>query len=177
MRVAYSLTPELREKLKTPIGMLIRGPFAETMKVFKDIIEKERPSFVISVGDTVTRNLTENHVALHIAIVDNRVMRKDTSPIPFGMERTLYVKNPQGTITEEAVEAIREALKSNCSVKIIVDGEEDLLTLAAVMYSPENSFVVYGQPYEGIVVVKVTLEKKREVAAILKTMEDARKAK
>ncbi|MDI6805914.1 MAG: DUF359 domain-containing protein, partial [Candidatus Bathyarchaeia archaeon] len=59
----------------------------------------------------------------------------------------------------------------------IVDGEEDLLTLIAVLYAPQNSFVVYGQPYEGIVVVKVTPEKKAEVSEILKTMETARKTK
>jgi len=147
------------------------------MRIFKGIIEKEKPTHIISVGDTVTRNLAENHVAFHVAIVDNRVMRRDAPPITLKMEKTVYVKNPQGTITEEAVKAVRNALESNCSVKIVVDGEEDLLTLAAVFYSSENSVVVYGQPYEGIVVVKVTPEKKKEVAAILKTMENARKAK
>ncbi|NWG11433.1 GTP-dependent dephospho-CoA kinase family protein [Candidatus Bathyarchaeota archaeon] len=177
MPIAYSLTRELRVKLKTPIGVLVRGSFTETMRIFKGIIEKEKPMRIISVGDTVTRNLAENHVVFHVAIVDNRVMRRDAPPITLKMERTVYVKNPHGTITEEAAEVVRKALESNCSTKIVVDGEEDLLTLVAVFYSPENSLVVYGQPHEGIVVVKVTPEKKKEVAAILKTMEDARKAK
>ena len=147
MPIVYSLTPELRVRLKTPIGMLVRGSFTETMRIFKGIIEKEKPTHIISVGDTVTRNLAENHVAFHVAIVDNRVMRRDAPPITLKMEKTVYVKNPQGTITEEAVKAVRNALESNCSVKIVVDGEEDLLTLAAVFYSSENSVVVYGQPY------------------------------
>lgn len=177
MPVTYSLTPELRVRLKTPIGMLIRGSFAETMKIFKNMIEEENPQYVVSVGDTVTRNLAENHVNPRVAIVDNKVMRRSISPIPLRMEKTIYVKNPQGTITKEAVKVVREALENNCSVKIVVDGEEDLLTLVAVLYSSENSFVVYGQPYEGIVVVKATPEKKKEVAAILKTMGNARKAK
>jgi uncharacterized protein (UPF0218 family) len=177
MPIAYSLTPELRVRLKTPIGMLIRGSFTETMRVFMDIIEKGKPTQIISVGDAVTRNLAENHVAFHVAIVDNKVMRRDVPPVTIKIGKTVYVKNPHGTITEEAVKAIRNALESNCSVKIVVDGEEDLLTLAAVFYSSENSVVVYGQPYEGIVVVKVTPEKKKEVAAILKTMENSRKAK
>lgn len=177
MPIAYSLTPKLRVRLKTPIGVLIHGSFAETMKIFKNMIEKENPQYVVSVGDTVTRNLIENYVNLRVAIVDNKVMRRSVSPIPLRMEKTIYVKNPPGTITKEAVTAIREALENNGSVKVVVDGEEDLLTLVAVLYSSENSFVVYGQPYEGIVVVKVTSEKKREVAAILETMENARKAK
>jgi uncharacterized protein (UPF0218 family) len=177
MRVAYSLTPELRRKLKTPIGALIQGPFAQTAKIFKDMVERERPVLIVSVGDIVSRNLAEIHVIAHVSIVDNKAMRRNIQPIPLRMEKTLNIKNPQGTITEQAIQVIQEALKSKSRVKIVVDGEEDLLTLVAIFYSPENSFVVYGQPHEGIVVVKVTLEKKSEVAEILETMEGARKAK
>ena len=42
----------------------------------------------------------------------------------------------------------------------MVDGEEDLLALVAVLYAPQNSFVVYGQPHCGIVFVKVTSRRK-----------------
>jgi len=175
MVIVYSLTPELRIKLKTPIGTLIRGSFAETMKTFKDMMEKEKPVIIVSVGDTVSKNLAENHVFPQLSIVDNRVMRRNVKPISLMTEKTIHVKNPPGKITEEALEAIQEALKSDCRVKLVVDGEEDLLTLIAILYSPENSFVVYGQPYEGVVVVKVTPEKKAEVAEILKAMENVRK--
>jgi len=177
MAIAYSLTPELRVKLKKPIGTLIRGSFAETMKIFKDMAEKEKPPVIISVGDTVSKNLAENHVFPQLSIVDNRIMRRNIPSIPLTAEKTIHVKNPPGTITEEALIAIQEALKSNCRVKIVVDGEEDLLTLIAVLYSPKNSFVIYGQPHEGVVVVKATNEKKVEVAVILKAMENVRKAK
>jgi hypothetical protein len=177
MATAYSLTPELRIKLKKPIGTLIRGSFAETMKTFKDMTEKEKPPVIISVGDTVSRNLAEKHVLPQLSIVDNRVMRRNIEAIPLTAEKTIHIKNPPGTITEEALGAIQDALKSNCHVKIVVDGEEDLLTLIAVLYAPENSFVIYGQPREGVVVVKATNEKKTEVAVILKAMENVRKAK
>jgi len=177
MAIVHSLTPELRMKLKKPLGTLIRGSFAETMKTFKDMVEKEKPSVIISVGDTVSKNLVKNYVFPLLSIVDNRVMRRHVKPIPLTVEKTVLIRNPAGTITKEAIDAIKEALKSNRRVKMVVDGEEDLLTLIAVFYSPKNSFVVYGQPYEGIVVVKVTQEKKAEVAEILKTMVSARKAK
>jgi uncharacterized protein (UPF0218 family) len=177
MTIAYTLTPELRKRLKKPIGTLIRGSFDETMKRFKDMMEKEKPSVMISVGDTVSRNSVKNHIFPQLSIVDNRVMRKNVQPMPLMDEKVIRVENLPGTITEEALRAIREALKSDCRVKMVVDGEEDLLALIAVLYAPENSYVIYGQPYEGIVVVKVTPEKKAEVAGILKTMENAQKAK
>jgi len=177
MTVSYILTPDLRRKLKEPIGTLIQGSFAETMKRLKDITEREKPPSIISVGDTVSKNLVKNSIFPQLTIIDNIVMRKSILPIPLTAGKTTHVKNPPGTITEEARAAIEEALKSNNRVKIVVDGEEDLLTLAAVLYAPENSFVIYGQPYKGIVVIKATPEKKAEVARILKAMETARKTK
>jgi uncharacterized protein (UPF0218 family) len=147
------------------------------MKLFKDMVEKEKPAVIISVGDTVSKNLEQNHVFPQLLIVDNRVMRRNILSIPLTAEKIIHIKNPPGTITEEALIAIQEALKSHCRVKIVVDGEEDLLTLIAVLYSPENSLVIYGQPHEGVVVVKATNEKKAEIALILKAMENVRKAK
>jgi uncharacterized protein (UPF0218 family) len=177
MAIAYSITPELRIKLKEPLGTLIRGSFVETMRIFKRMIEKETPVTIISVGDTVSRNLTENQLLPKLSIVDNRVMRRKAQPFQLQTEKTIYVENPAATITEEAVKAIKDALECNCRIKIVVEGEEDLLTLIAVLYAPENSFVIYGQPREGIVAIKVTTDKKAEIAGILKAMETVRKAK
>lgn len=177
MIIKYRLTPELRGKLKKPIGTLIRGSFDETMKKLKDLVKRENPPMMISVGDDVSKNLTKNNMFPKLSIVDNKVMRRTIQPIALTADKTLYVKNPPGTITEEALATIQEALKHDGSVKILVDGEEDLLTLAAALYAPENSFVVYGQPREGIVVVKVTNQKRITVTKILKAMGNFRKAK
>jgi uncharacterized protein (UPF0218 family) len=175
LAIVYVLTPELRIKLKEPIGTLIQGSFVETVKKFRDMVKNETSPEIISVGDTVSKNLAENGLFPRLVIVDNRVMRKDIRPISLRQERTIHLKNPQGTITGEAISAIREALENSSRTKIVVEGEEDLLALIAVLYAPEDSFVVYGQPREGMVVVKVTPEKRAEVAQILKAMENVRK--
>lgn len=177
MAILYKLTPELRRRLKKPIGRLVRGSFSETMEKIKDLVEKEEPPMIISVGDTVSKNLTKENISPKVSIVDNKVMRKRIQPIPLKADRILHAQNPPGTITEEAVTAIKEALLYNGHAKIVIDGEEDLLTLVVVRYALENSFVIYGQPLEGVVVVKVTKEKKEEIAGILKKMGKFRKAK
>ena len=177
MVIAYSVTPELRVKLKEPFGMLIQGSFSETMVKMENIVKKEKPPKIVSVGDVVSLNLYENQMNPQLSITDNKRMRKKVKPKVFAGMKVVHVKNPQGTITEEAIAAIREALESDEPVHIIVDGEEDLLTLIAVLYAPEKSLVVYGQPYEGIVVVEVTSEKKNEAVEILKAMKTVRKAK
>ena len=43
-------------------------------------------------------------------------------------------KNPQGTITKEAM-AVQDALSGDKQVQIMVEGEEDPLTIAAVLYA------------------------------------------
>ena len=53
---------------------------------------------------------------------------------------------------------------------VIVDGEEDLLALVAISVAPDGSLVVYGQPNEGLVLVPVTSQKKKEIADILALM-------
>lgn len=175
MTVVYSLPQEMQGQLKKPWGTLIRGSFTETTNKLKEILREEKPPKLVSVGDRVSKNLIENEVFPNLLIIDNKVMRTALKLVFLPSDKEVHVKNPQGTITEEALKAVHEAFKADCRVKIVVDGEEDLLTLAAVLYAPENSVVVYGQPYEGIVVVRVTKEKKAEAAEILKAMEKTAK--
>jgi uncharacterized protein (UPF0218 family) len=177
MPILYELTPELRTELKHPLGTLIRGSFVETMKRIRDMVERESPPAIVSVGDTVSRNLLKNHVHPQLSIVDNRCMRRSIPPTFLAPEKTVRVRNARGTIAEDAIGAIRDALKTSQRTLIVVEGEEDLLTLIVIMYAPQNSFVIYGQPREGVVVVKATTEKKAQVSEILKAMETVRKPK
>jgi hypothetical protein len=171
MPTRYNLTPELRVKLKQPLGTLIRGSFTETTKRFSEMMSREQPSSIVAVGDTVSKNIAKNHIVAKLSIIDNKCMRRNVRSTPLATEKTFHIKNPQGTISEEAVAAVQEALQSNQHSKIVVEGEEDLLTLIAIMNAPQDSFVLYGQPHEGMVVVKVTQGKKKEISEILKAME------
>ncbi|MEM3704108.1 MAG: DUF359 domain-containing protein [Candidatus Bathyarchaeia archaeon] len=175
MSIAYALPARLRRSLKKPLGELIRGSSKETITKLKILVEKEKPPCIVSVGDVVSKNLVENQIYPKLLIVDNRVMRLDIEPAKLDAEREKHVKNPPGTITFEALNAIQEAFKTTEEVKIVVDGEEDLLALIAIQYAPINSIIVYGQPREGIVVVKATQQKKAEIDDILKAMESAAK--
>ncbi|MGF3521851.1 MAG: GTP-dependent dephospho-CoA kinase family protein [Candidatus Bathyarchaeia archaeon] len=171
--VLYAVTAELREKLKEPFGTLIEGSPSQVMQAFACMLEKEKPIKIVSVGDVVSENLHRHQIIPQLTITDSKTMRKKVKPAKFAGKEIVEVKNPQGTITEEAALAVRAALNSDRQVHLVVDGEEDLLTLAAVLYAPENTFVVYGQPAKGIVVVKVTPQKKTETEEILKKMDVA----
>jgi uncharacterized protein (UPF0218 family) len=146
------------------------------MKRLKDFIEKEKASLVISVGDVVSRNMIEHDVPLNVLIVDNMVMRKPIQPITVDADQTLHAKNPAGAITDEAWAAIRSAVEQKGQTRVMVDGEEDLLTLAVVLSAPQDAIVVYGQPHRGIVVVKVTQETKERMRRFVDSMEQSSKS-
>jgi hypothetical protein len=141
------------------------------MKKLKQLIKEEKPSKIISVGDVVSKNMSAHHIPIHTIIVDNRVMRENIRPIKVKAEKTLHVKNPPGTLTPETWTTIQKALKQDQPTRVLVNGEEDLLTLVAVSQAPENALVVYGQPNQGAVAVKVTEDMKQKVQSVIDAMQ------
>lgn len=166
-----TLTPRLRQELKRPLGTLIRGPSEETMKELSKIIQKQNPECIISVGDVVSQNMLEQNIKPNIIIVDNKVMRKSSEPIRTTVKKRICVKNPAGSLTAETWAAIEEALRFKQPTQVFVEGEEDLMTLVAVLKAPKNSLVVYGQPHEGIVAVKADKAIKERVRKLVDAME------
>jgi len=166
----YRLNDKLRAYLKRPLGELLRGSPSNIMEQFSNIVEKTSPTKIFAVGDVATSNMVKYGIPADVYIVDNRVMREAISPIPLKMKRVIHVKNPPGTVTPKAWEAISDASRQNVVTKIEVDGEEDLLVLPTVLNAPEGAIVVYGQPHEGMVVVQTTKEKKKEIKSLIKAM-------
>lgn len=78
------------------------------------------------------------------------------------------MKNPPGNLSPETLEAFKETERP---LKIVVEGEEDLAAIPAVLNAPLGSVVVYGQPHEGIVMVRVDEDAKQKFLEILKRFE------
>jgi hypothetical protein len=130
---------------------------------------------VAAVGDMTTFYLLAASIVPDLAVVDNKTKRM---PVPdhivqnldHDSYKTIEVKNPAATLTKELIDQIRDSLNSDQRVKIVVDGEEDLATLPAILYAPSGSVVVYGQPDEGSVLVDVTPEMKTRIDKFMKQM-------
>ena len=146
------------------------------MRKFVELFLKEKPACLITVGDVVSQNTLKAGLHPKIVIVDDKAMRESTRPIRMEAARKTIVHNPAGTLTPETWLAVRQALRQQQPTQIVVEGEEDLLTLVAVVEAPENSLVVYGQPREGLVVVKVDEKIKKRVKEIVDSMESAPKS-
>ena len=160
------LPENLRESLKKPLGVLIKD--SETTK---ENISKNIPagSFVITVGDATTEKLLNCGIIPSLQIVDGLEKRFKRELPSLSIQTTFSCKNPATQITQESMDVIKKALQ-NPPAKITVNGEEDLLVLPVCVYSPENSIVLYGQPNEGLVIVRVNQEIRNKAQSIMNSM-------
>lgn len=130
---------------------------------------------IVAVGDVVTYHLTEADRSPDVAVIDGRTKRRAVgaeieSRLDEVPAQTIPAENPAGTITGCLVRALREALERAPPVQVIVDGEEDLGTIPAIMLAPTGATVVYGQPDEGMVRIEVRPSARRDAEALLDLM-------
>ena len=162
------LPENLRDQLKTPLGDLIKEENVNKENILSKIGSE---SLVITVGDRTTENMINLGIIPEVQIVDGLEKRdKRLVPTDDTVNTNLSCKNPPGEITEESTQVIQKAFSSKPPVRIIINGEEDLLVLPVCILAPENSVVMYGQPNEGLVVVHITPEIRAKVQKILDVM-------
>ncbi|MGI0027278.1 MAG: GTP-dependent dephospho-CoA kinase family protein [Nitrosopumilaceae archaeon] len=161
------LPDDLRDKLKKPLGVLLKDTDVTKENVLKNIPQN---SFIISVGDATTEKLIKYGIVPSLQIVDG-VEKRVKRDLPSGnVTTTLSCINPPAEITIEGVKTIKKAFQSPKPVRITVTGEEDLLVLPVVVYAPKNSVVLYGQPNEGLVIVSINAEIRNKAQSIMDSM-------
>ncbi|MEM2122036.1 MAG: DUF359 domain-containing protein [Candidatus Bathyarchaeia archaeon] len=143
-----------------PLGELIPGSGDEVVERIRLLINKGKPSRVVSVGDRVSRLLLEHSVAVDLIIIDWREGRRPCiDPLEPSRRHIFRAANRPGYLEAGAWNAVGEALMKKDSA-VIVDGEEDLLVLAVAVQAPPDTLIFYGQPTAGVVAVKVSEELK-----------------
>lgn len=138
-----------RDTFAAPMGMLIPDDEV-TPGVVQNILSGH--DTVVTVGDRTTQKMIEYGVHPDLQIVDG-VEQRVSRPVPGDTQRTIRCNNPASSITSEAVSSIRRGYALSEPVRILVSGEEDLLLLPALMYAPDGTALLYGQPNRGLVVV------------------------
>lgn len=167
---ARKLLEEQRELLHRPFGKVMRACDAAVK------LRKEKGK-VVSVGDICSFNLIEHGFVPHISIGDGKSLReKIDDKIPSAIKshylKEYHIKNCAGTLSENAMLVLEFAIADRQGSYIQVDGEEDLLALAAIMKCKVGDVVVYGQPGQGIVYVKVSQKAKKTAKGIYSKMEE-----
>ncbi|WP_049921767.1 GTP-dependent dephospho-CoA kinase family protein [Halopiger djelfimassiliensis] len=159
------LPDELRHELKEPMGPI---------ETDADRLLEAVGGPLIAVGDVVTYHLLQAGRPPDVAFVDERTKRETVDEEireAVADEVTIEAVNPPAEISADVVRALLEGLAREEPTTILVDGEEDLLALPAIAVAPAGASVVYGQPDEGMVHVRVTDEHRAEMRALLERFE------
>ncbi|MBI3587874.1 GTP-dependent dephospho-CoA kinase family protein [Candidatus Micrarchaeota archaeon] len=167
------LLSRARGRLKKPLGRLLDKRQAAA---FLESCKKHKP-FLVTVGDATTGLALGRGISPSVSVVDLKIAREKVEAhhvkqLLLAGAVLLEAKNAPGTISVESEKKIAEAIKFSRKGKkviLLIDGEEDLLTLPAIVSAPVGALVLYGQPGEGLVAVEVTAGKKGEIRKILGT--------
>ena len=163
------LPDNLRYFLKKPVGQLVDE------KGLLELLQKEK--YIVSIGDMVTYTLLKNEIEPVFCIVDYKTRRGECSSEmielikSFG-NKSVIVENLPATISDDLWYVIEMAYGNLeiGSLRIEIEGEEDLASLAAIYMAPSDVTIIYGLPDKGVLVIKPTPENKRLVKEILDKM-------
>jgi GTP-dependent dephospho-CoA kinase len=158
------LSHEDEKTLKKPFGVLI--PDARITKQRISFILKDVKK-IIAVGDATTERLTSFGIIPDVAVIDGKE-RRQTRDMPDSYPaKEMRCKNPAGVISRCAIELLKTALIEKQPVRVLVEGEEDMLALPLFVLSPIDAAILYGQPLEGLVVVKMTEVKRKQAKDLM----------
>ena len=154
--------------MKIPLGILLPESQADKENILKHI---EQNSYIITVGDRTTEKMINFDLIPSLQIVDGIEKREKREPPKLVNATEITVDNPPAEITSQSIDVIKKAFSMESPIRILVTGEEDLLVLPVCIHAPENSVVMYGQPNEGLVIVKITSEIRNKAQSLLDLME------
>jgi hypothetical protein len=159
--------PQLfKRNLKLPENLRsqLQQPFAPVIKK----ITREKFG-IIAVGDIAAVALLNQKIDPDLAIVDLKTKRRPVfaNLAAEGLKPGLTAKNPAGTISQNAVKKLLDCFKQK-QPTLLIDGEEDLLVLPAILLAPLKTTIYYGQPDQGLVKIKVSEVTKAKALSLLR---------
>jgi len=149
-----------RADFAQPRGALVRGDLSP-------FISERSWTKVICVGDVVASYCIKSGRLPDVVIVDGKTKRQqpiaelDVEVKALGYD-VIRIVNPPGGVTPEAIEHLCKILKESGRQLLLIEGEEDMLTLPALMCAPVGSLVIYGIPDRGASLVVTNSDVSRE---------------
>lgn len=165
-----TLPDEMRGDLKEPMGPI----FTDAER----LLAAAGDGPLIAVGDVVTYHFERAGVTPDVSVVDGLTKRGEVEDsVAEGVARLgdeareVHVENPAAALTRELLTALCDAIDDPDPTVLVVEGEEDLVALPAIVAAPLDASVVYGQPDEGMVLVEVTEDAKEDMRDLLSRMD------
>ncbi|RLE65885.1 MAG: hypothetical protein DRJ47_03925 [Thermoprotei archaeon] len=162
--ILFRLKEKDRKLFKVKIGIPLFDKPPSSIHKLDRLILDFKPEVIICVGDVVSSNFLEySRFTPHILIIDMKSLREEFKSRVLSGESLLrkeynitIIQNPPSVITFNAWSSIKSIIYDVVNTRsrhvLIVDGEEDLLYIPAMLLAPEGSFILYGYPGEALVV-------------------------
>ncbi|HKO64364.1 MAG TPA: DUF359 domain-containing protein [Candidatus Nitrosocosmicus sp.] len=152
--------------LKEPFGVLIKDDNVNKASLDQELQGARK---IISVGDTTTEKLVHLGYIPDISVIDGKEKRiKKNKIFEYPTDNILHFENKPGELDDNIIIEILQLTQSKFEnkIKFIIEGEEDLIALPFLMYSPDNWVICYGQPYQGLVIVHVNKDSRSRAKLI-----------
>lgn len=164
----YFMGGNLRRELARPHGILYNN-------VVELVAENRNlKGELISVGDQTTMNFLKKRIVPQLSIVDLKIRRKKVfnSILELGFDSFQEfetVSNPASSLKKQLIDCLKDYFRGKIhgGWVIKIDGEEDLAVLPTVILAPLGWKVAYGQPNEGVVLIEVSEQTKRDFLDII----------
>jgi len=159
------LFPHLRDEMREDVGQIVQTDGLRAALL--------GAKFVVSVGDVCTQSLVDFGIFPKLAIIDGQTKRGPWEGRLAKAHFTIIrVANPAEAISRELWGAVEKAYLMTENVLILVDGEEDLASLACIYLAPDGTTVIYGVPNRGVMVIKVDPSIRARTEGVLTKMEE-----
>jgi len=136
------------------------GPVVSTPTHKKDVT-------VAVIGDYALSKFIEKNWNYTIGVYDKKTKREDFETEELkNITPDIEIDNPAGMISLESIKVLGQ-LDFKEQKNILVNGEEDLITVSLILTMPLDSIIYYGQPDEGMVLLKVTEDLKEKILKLL----------
>ena len=131
-------------------------------------------AFLITVGDVVTMNTIKYWKKPNLAIMDLKTRRTiGIESLNNSFDVVINISNRPATLSIDVINRVSNAIRmalGGDNVLILVDGEEDLLAIPAVLMAPRGSVVLYGLYTGYLIAIPVIDEYKLAFMKLLLTM-------
>jgi hypothetical protein len=161
---------------------ILKSEMAEELRETKNKIYQKSPesltdsNYIATIGVICTIKIFEEIREPNLCIIDMKTKRnialnsKQKIQISKIGKKIVHVQNKAGTISNELWKSIKNNISNNLNTKIVVDGEEDLATLAVISMVQLGAKVIYGMRNRGMVVVDVNQQEKKRADSLLRRM-------
>lgn len=152
-----TINQKQRQFFIKPLGPIMTSP------------DHKQNELAVVVGDYALSQFLLNSWPYQVGVYD-----KKTKRAPFVDQQLSKIKpdivfdNPAGTISAATFKEIFK-LDLKKTHHILVEGEEDLVTVAFILTLPLGSIIYYGQPDQGMVKLTISEELKDKVLKVLKS--------